>query len=387
MPLKKKRKAAVQSDEVASVVPAPAMTTKKRRKAATQAAAAAEATPAEAKKQRRRDRAAAGEAMSAPAPATPEPAAAAEASSEAALAEMKKRRRKDRSAAGEATSAPAPEPTPARAPTKRGGKRKGRAAANAAASPGGEVAAEAAPKKKGARKALEPAGESSAPEKVAHTIFVDGVPYSWEVVKIRELFGRCGEVLEVRAPTWQDSGRLRGYAHVDFATPAARDEALKMDGIKVAAKGRFLKIESAKSPSGSSPAPSATDLAGKRRLFVKNIPYDATESELKDLFAKSGPVVDIRVPTSFGRCKGFAYVEFGKADSLAKVVKTGAELRGRKLLLDADTGRGPKAGFHYRPSAFEVGQAVTKGRGRGGGRGGDGGRGSNDGRGRGRGGH
>lgn len=56
-----------------------------------------------------------------------------------------------------------------------------------------------------------------------------------------------------------------------------------MDGIKVAAKGRFLKVESAKSPGAPSKATTSTkDLVGKRRLFVKNIPYDAVEAELKD---------------------------------------------------------------------------------------------------------
>lgn len=67
-------------------------------------------------------------------------------------------------------------------------------------------------------------------EEPRYCVFVDGVPYNWEVEKIRQLFGRCGPVVEVRAPTWQDSGRLRGYAHVDYSTPEGRDEAREDGG-------------------------------------------------------------------------------------------------------------------------------------------------------------
>jgi len=209
------------------------------------------------------------------------------------------------------------------------------------------------------------------------TIFVSGVPYVWQLDKLREVFAKCGDVLEVRAPTWQDSGRLRGYAHITFSERRAKEEAISMDGMKVGSKGRFLKIEAAKAPGeGTTPSVSPQDVVGKKRLFVKNLPYDATEVEIKTFFGKFGTIADVRVPTSFGRAKGFAYVEYAKSESLAKAVTKGSEFRGRKLFLDVDAGGGPKAGFHYRPSAYEQegvkaggGKAGGRGTGKGGGRG------------------
>ncbi|CAE7254929.1 unnamed protein product, partial [Symbiodinium pilosum] len=69
------------------------------------------------------------------------------------------------------------------------------------------------------------------------TVFVDGVPYDWSAEKLTEFFRqKCGEVTEVRAPVWQDSGRLRGYAHVVLGSGKSRDKALTLNGTKVGKK-------------------------------------------------------------------------------------------------------------------------------------------------------
>jgi len=194
---------------------------------------------------------------------------------------------------------------------------------------------------------------------VERTVFVDGLPYVWTEDKVRDFFLDCGVVREVRAPKWQDSGRLRGFAHVSFVDKASQDKALALDGSQVGKKGRYLKIEAAKPPNGHAndqvSHDKVEDLKGGRRLFVKNLPYDATELEIAEVFKSCGKVREVRVPTSFGRCKGFAYVEFGRTESLLKAMQLRPvpELRGRALRLDADVGSGPRAGFHYRPEAFE----------------------------------
>ncbi|CAE7212527.1 NUCL1, partial [Symbiodinium natans] len=195
----------------------------------------------------------------------------------------------------------------------------------------------------------KPAGSNS-------TVFVDGVPYDWSKEQLSEFFRKkCGEVTEVRAPTWQDSGRLRGYAHVVLGSEGSKAKALALNGTKVGKKGRYLKIEPAKEPGeGKSVAGAPGDLEGKRRLFVKNLPYSATEDDIAKLFVKCGKVVEIRIPHQAGRSKGFAYVEFAKAKGLLAAVQLdpAPTLQGRKLLLDADSGSGPKAGFHHRAEAF-----------------------------------
>ncbi|CAK9075306.1 Nucleolin (Protein C23) [Durusdinium trenchii] len=166
-----------------------------------------------------------------------------------------------------------------------------------------------------------------------------------------------------------------GYAHVAFEGAAGKEKALKLDKAKVGKKGRYLKIEPAKKPNEGKAA--AGDIEGKRRLFVKNLPYDAAEDDIAKLFSKCGKVLEIRIPHTSGRSKGFAYVEFAKAQGLrtAMELDPAPSLQGRKLLLDADVGSGPKAGFHHRPDAFQSNFGPKKkGQGKGG-RGGRGGRG------------
>jgi len=243
--------------------------------------------------------------------------------------------------------------------------------------------AEAAEKAPAAPATTPAPADEAAPDR---TIFVDGVPYQWNIEKIEEFFSSCGKVTGVKAPTWQDSGRLRGFAHVTFSSPAEQKKGLALDGTKVGAKGRYLKIEAAKAVDQGQKVPSAKELEGYRRLFVKNLPYDVLEAEIIDLFKQFGKVEDVRVATSFGRCKGFAYVDFAKSASLVKAVTTlpWPELKGRALKLDADTGSGPKAGFHYRTEAYGiVGTGAGRGRGGGGeGRGGGKGDGKGDGKGK-----
>ena len=48
------------------------------------------------------------------------------------------------------------------------------------------------------------------------------------------------------------------------------------------------------------------------RLFVGNLPYDATEAELREHFSAAGPVSYLYLPTDreSGKPRGFAFVEF-----------------------------------------------------------------------------
>merc|ERR1712039_836856 len=88
---------------------------------------------------------------------------------------------------------------------------------------------------------------------------------------------------------------------------------------------------------------------------------------IAELFNSCGRVREVRVPTAQGRSKGFAYVEFVNSAALKIAVdlRPVPQLRGRVLRLDADTGDGPRAGFHYRPEAYEsqYGPSLSRGRG------------------------
>eukprot|EP00933_Yihiella_yeosuensis_P059786 TRINITY_DN6143_c0_g1_i2.p1 TRINITY_DN6143_c0_g1~~TRINITY_DN6143_c0_g1_i2.p1 ORF type:complete len:667 (-),score=144.19 TRINITY_DN6143_c0_g1_i2:214-2214(-) len=76
-------------------------------------------------------------------------------------------------------------------------------------------------------------------------IFVDGIPFDWTLEKLKHFFlEKCGDVIDVRNPTGEESGRLRGTAYVTLGSNSARDKALALGGTKIDPKlGRYLKIE------------------------------------------------------------------------------------------------------------------------------------------------
>ena len=59
------------------------------------------------------------------------------------------------------------------------------------------------------------------------------------------------------------------------------------------------------------------------RLFVGNLPYDATEEELTHHFAQVGPVSRVFLPLDreTGRPRGFAFIEFPSSEHAAEAIQ------------------------------------------------------------------
>ncbi|PCE33296.1 ATP-binding protein [Burkholderia ubonensis] len=60
-----------------------------------------------------------------------------------------------------------------------------------------------------------------------------------------------------------------------------------------------------------------------RRLHVGNVPPNATNQKLFEIFSEFGDIVDLRVPRSKSIAKGFAFVEFATVDSATIVLNRG----------------------------------------------------------------
>lgn len=64
-----------------------------------------------------------------------------------------------------------------------------------------------------------------------------------------------------------------------------------------------------------------TTRATTPRLYVGNIPWSATEQELRDLFADTPGVRRVEIPTGRqGRSRGYGLVEFDTAEEAAAAV-------------------------------------------------------------------
>src|SRR3546814_9110271 len=62
------------------------------------------------------------------------------------------------------------------------------------------------------------------------TVYVEGIPYTASEEDVQSFFASCGTVISLRMPRYQDSGRPRGYAHVEFASKAQAAAAIKLSG-------------------------------------------------------------------------------------------------------------------------------------------------------------
>ncbi|MBI4822118.1 MAG: RNA-binding protein [Deltaproteobacteria bacterium] len=119
-----------------------------------------------------------------------------------------------------------------------------------------------------------------------------------------------------------------------------------------------------------------------RKLYVGNLSYKITESELRDIFAESGDVTDVKVvlDRETGRPRGFAFVEMATDADAGKAIESlnGREVMGRTMNVsearerERGGGGGGGGGFRRGPGGGGGGGG-DRGMDRGGGGGGGGG--------------
>jgi cold-inducible RNA-binding protein len=94
------------------------------------------------------------------------------------------------------------------------------------------------------------------------------------------------------------------------------------------------------------------------KVFVGNLSFETTDTELREMFSAAGEVVNVSIPTDRmgGRPRGFAFVEFASPEHATAAIEqfNGKELRGRNLRVDAAGERpsGPRPPGSGGPSGF-----------------------------------
>jgi RNA recognition motif-containing protein len=87
------------------------------------------------------------------------------------------------------------------------------------------------------------------------------------------------------------------------------------------------------------------------KIYVGNLPFSATETELRTLFGQHGTVESVSLPTDreTGRPRGFGFVEMSQADAARAIqALNGHQLGGRALRVneaqDKPRGGAPRGG-------------------------------------------
>lgn len=75
-----------------------------------------------------------------------------------------------------------------------------------------------------------------------------------------------------------------------------------------------------------------------KRLFIGGLPYDATDAQLSEMFAKVGKVesVNIIIDKFSGRSKGFGFVEMATEEEAQKAIETlnGTKMGDRSIIVN-----------------------------------------------------
>lgn len=157
---------------------------------------------------------------------------------------------------------------------------------------------------------------------------------------IASLFGKKKQ----RPPVEYGSGDRGRGRHRDRRERTDRGEQEQHRSIRDAAEapvgeaGVFKSEPAAESQEGPAPAkPMEQTEVTTPRLYIGNLSYDSSESDLFDLFSQTGGVrnVEIAMDKKTHRSKGFGFVEMDSVTSAEAAQKklNGYELMGRQLLV------------------------------------------------------
>ena len=85
-----------------------------------------------------------------------------------------------------------------------------------------------------------------------------------------------------------------------------------------------------------------------RKLYVGNLPFQTTETDLESLFASSGDVAQVTVmrDRETGRARGFAFVEMATDEGASKAIETlnNTSYGGRNLSVNEARPQEPRSG-------------------------------------------
>ncbi|KAI0357377.1 RNA-binding protein Prp24 [Trametes cingulata] len=172
------------------------------------------------------------------------------------------------------------------------------------------------------------------------TLYVTNFPENADDTFIRTLFGKYGEIFDVRWPSKKFKSTRR-FCYVQYTSPASAEAALELNGIDME-EGRKLSVYI----SNPERKKERTDSdANEREVYVAGLSKLVTKEDLENLFKTYGNVKDVRmILDDKGKSKGFAFVEFeSEQEARAALAANNHELKKRRMAVTlADSRVRPK---------------------------------------------
>jgi len=157
-----------------------------------------------------------------------------------------------------------------------------------------------------------------------------------------------GEIVDIRFPSLKYNTHRR-FCYVQFSSSEAAHAATSLDSKQLGEK-EFL-VAKISAPNQKKERSSAT--AEGREVYIRNIDFQAKESDVWDIFAKYGRIEKVRLPPGpkKGTHKGFGFVTYeSKEEADACLVENGTRLKSREVEVSI---------AQLNPTKFVPGNAVN----------------------------
>ena len=183
------------------------------------------------------------------------------------------------------------------------------------------------------------------------TLFVKNLNFSSTEDQLAKVFSKVGIVKKaeiarkrnMKNPTHPLS---MGFGFVEFSSEQAAQQALKelqhteLDGHKLELKisHRVRQTSEGSVPLGRKAAKKTEQNSSK--IMVRNVPFEATKKEVRELFKTFGQLKTVRLPkklASVGEHRGFGFVEFMTKEDARRAFESlcqSTHLYGRRLVLE-----------------------------------------------------
>ncbi|KAJ2384608.1 Multiple RNA-binding domain-containing protein 1 [Coemansia sp. RSA 2611] len=176
-------------------------------------------------------------------------------------------------------------------------------------------------------------------------LFVKNLDFDTTEDTLRSVFDGVDGLASVTIRRKKDPKRANkwlsmGFGFVEYKSPESARQALEsFQGIEVDDHALEIKISDRLAKANADSSTDATE--GKKpkstKLVVKNIPFEATKKDIRDLVSAFGQTKSVRLPSKFsGGHRGFAFVEFLTPQEAQHVLDTmkDTHLYGRHLVID-----------------------------------------------------
>lgn len=178
------------------------------------------------------------------------------------------------------------------------------------------------------------------------TLFIKNLNFSTTEETLQEKFSKCGKIVSCSVSKKKDkTGKLlsMGYGFVQYQTAEAAQKALRqLQHCSVEDHQLELKI--------SERATRSTKMTHKKKqvvkkqkgskILVRNVPFQATVKEIRELFCTFGELKTVRLPkkaAGSGNHRGFGFVDFITKQDAKKAFAAlchSTHLYGRRLVLE-----------------------------------------------------